>query len=298
MNEIRLHRKIALSAVARRLFRGRFPSAVHRRLYAQYLRCRCNVSRRSVRGDLECTVSLTSYGARVGSVHLTIESIARSRARPRRIVLSLGAADARRAAARPLRRLQRRGLEIAIVEDLFCHTKYYSIAVKMSQADGTLTTADDDVIYPVNWLKGLVNAHIKFPADVICYRAKVIALSHTGLAPYSTWPMVNSTSASGRHFATGVSGVLYPISMVSAIQAAGDRFMRVCPKNDDIWLHNVALRSGHMVRQILPTAQDYPTLPGSQRSALMTSNVFAGANDVQLAATYDESDIAVLTLQD
>ncbi len=70
-------------------------------------------------------VSLTSYGTRIGRVAYAIESIAAGTARPRRLVLWLD--DPTRFAARPaaLRRLERRGLEVRLTENLGPHTKYF-----------------------------------------------------------------------------------------------------------------------------------------------------------------------------
>ena len=62
--------------------------------------------------------------------------------------------------------------------------------------------------------------------------------------------MCATTDADETVFATGVSGVAYPPSLLFALRARGTEFMRVCPRADDYWLHFAAVATKTPVRQV------------------------------------------------
>lgn len=258
------------------------------------LRVRNRFSSAPALGDAPVMVSLTSYGPRIDSVAYAIESIAAGSTRPRRLVLWLD--DAERFAARPaaLRRLERRGVEVRLTANRGPHTKYYP-SLPLALADGLpLVTADDDILYPPQWLAGLVAAGRDHPEVVNCYRASLVALRDGRVAPYVDWPRCTDTETSTAHFATGVSGVRYPVAMLEELARHGEDFLERCAKADDIWLHWVELRAGVGVRQVSPRARHFPYIPGTQEGTLVSGNVGAGANDRYVAGLYEAEDVARL----
>ena len=122
--------------------------------------------RRPVAGDpSQPVVSLTTYGSRAKTVHLTIESIARGKVRPSRLLLWVNDSAL---VAKPnphLRRLQRRGLEIRLTEDFGPHKKYFPYAIGEPNHITALVTADDDVIYPPYWFEELSESHRRQPSS-------------------------------------------------------------------------------------------------------------------------------------
>ena len=252
------------------------------------------VSRKPLIADDGPLVTLTTHGRRLASVHLAIESIGAGELRPHRIVLWLSGTDAIDPLPRALRRQRARGLEIRLSEDFGPHTKYYPLLEAEHDLQGAVVTADDDVIYPKFWLAGLAAAFAKFPEHINCYRARRIQFDGPGMAPYLRWRLCDSTDASFQNFATGVSGAIYPPRFCSVLREAGRKFLERCPKNDDIWLHLCALRTGYRVRQILAKAQDFPEIPGSQAQSLWSFNQGVGGNDAQIAQTYETANLALL----
>ena len=256
----------------------------------------CNRWRKgSVLGSASVAVSLTSHGDRIENVALTVESIASGSVRPGRLVLWLD--DAARFASLPasLRRLQRRGLEVRLTENYGPHTKYFPYVVGQ---DGPhvvpLVTADDDVLYPPWWLRTLVGEHQSMPDAVHCYRASVVQVDGERLAPYNDWPRCKDREANVARFATGVSGVIYPLRMLEELRSRGAAFRDVCPRADDVWLHWVALRTGTPVRQVSRHPQHFPVIRGSQKVTLMSGNVHDGGNDTQIGALYEPQDVSRL----
>ncbi len=258
------------------------------------LRLRNRFSRDSVIGEAPAVVSLTSYGTRIDTVAYTIESIAAGTVRPRLLVLWLD--DQQRFQSRPaaLRRLERRGLEVRLSENLGPHTKYFPALGLALEAGLPLVTADDDLLYPAGWLAGLVAAGRDHPEVVNCYRASVVALRGGHVAPYAAWPRCRDESVSAANFATGVSGVRYPVSMLAALAERGTEFVDRCARADDIWLHWVALRAGIEIRQVDRRARHFPLIPGTQKETLLAENVGHGANDRYVSGLYEPEDIARL----
>jgi hypothetical protein len=247
-----------------------------------------------VTGEAPVCVSLTTYGKRLESVFITIESIAAGDVRPARLILWLDDPAAFEIPSEELRRLVSRGLELQLTENLGPHTKYYPYVSGENDRVLALVTADDDIIYPPTWLAGLLAGHRRHAEDVICYRAWVVGTKDGAITPYDSWDPCLSTEPSVRNFATGVSGVLYPPAMIQQIAAAGLSFKDTCPAADDIWLHATALRAGRKVRQVTRNPQHFPLVPDTQATGLAHSNFVGKRNDLQAAATYSAEDIAVL----
>jgi hypothetical protein len=242
-------------------------------------------------------VSLTTYGKRVDTVYLTLESIARGSMLPSRLILWLDEIDRLQNLPETLRRLQARGLEVRQTPDYGPHKKYYPYLESSTSLDVPLATADDDAVYPHGWLKGLANSYAKFPSFVNCYRAHVIRFEGDRFAPYITWSHCRSAEPSFLHFATGVSGTIYPPALQERIKEAGLGFEEVCPRADDVWLHKQALRAGFRIRQLKAWEQSFPELPGTQDVGLVVENVHGAQNDLQIKKTYSAQDIGHLKSQ-
>jgi len=239
-------------------------------------------------------VSLTTHGRRVQTVYLTVESIAAGSELPSRLILWLDDEAAYQDLPASLRRLQERGLEVRLSRNYGPHTKYYPFLESTEDFDSPLVTADDDTIYPGNWLRGLRRSYVSNPAVVSCYRAHVVKFSNGRLAPYLTWDRCHSNLPSFRYFATGVSGCLYPPKFLKKLKEAGRRFEQVCPKADDLWLHVNAIRAGYKIKQVHPWQMIYPLLPDTQDIGLLVSNVHGSHNDLQIQHTYTQSDVDML----
>jgi hypothetical protein len=211
-------------------------------------------------------VSMTTYGKRVDTVYLTLESIALGSRLPSRLILWLDELDRYHNLPESLRRLQARGLEIRLTPNYGPHKKYYPYLQSGAVLDAPLATADDDVIYPSSWLKGLSDSYNAYPSLVPSFL----------------------------NFATGVSGTIYPPALQEQIKAAGLGFEPLCPRADDVWLHLQALRGGFRVKQLKSWEQSFPELPGTQDMGLVVENVHGSQNDLQIQKTYTAADIALL----
>lgn len=280
---------------------GRIKDALTRRsrvgeatLRSVGLRFAAEMSRSPITQPEGPVVSLTSYGHRVKDVHIAIESIAQGQVKPSRIILWLDGESAKKDSLRALRNQEQRGLEIKICSDLGPHKKYYPYLESCETISAPLVTADDDLVYPKWWLKGLVDEYMKYPDVLNCYRARRIQFEGQGLTSYRQWELTRSTTPSFCHVAGSGAGAIFSPALQRFIKMAGTGFLECCPRADDIWLHAQALRAGYKVRQIRSKEFRLLELRGSQKQALHLDNVSGGGNDRQISRTYDARDLSVL----
>jgi hypothetical protein len=254
-------------------------------------------SQRSAVAPSGPVVSLTSFGVRARTVAFTIESIAQGDLLPSRLLLWLDEPGLLALPPPMLRRLQRRGVEVLPTQNWGPHKKYYPFVSSQTAFDRPLVTADDDVLYPADWLSGLAKRYAADRESVHCYRARVVALNAGRFTPYASWSECSSNAPSHRHFSIGMAGVLLPPPLLHELRRSGSDFVATCPRTDDIWLNLHAQRRGARVRQVHATPSYFMLLPGTQKVGLLHGNV-GGGNDAALAAVYGPADLARLTAAD
>ncbi len=258
------------------------------------LRLRNLLVRGRATGTADVVVSMTTHGARIDTVAVALESIARGEIRPRRLILWLD--DPRLMDSEPaaLRRLRRRGVEVRLSGNYGPHTKYYPYVSAPELEGYPLVTADDDVLYPSNWLRVLLEANLAHPDMIHAHRVSMIGVNNGSITQYEVWGCRRDTKPAFSNFALGASGVIYPPGMLRELRRRGALFMDVCPGADDIWLHWVALRAGIPVRQVHGTARNFPIIPGSQHAPLNELNVDLHRNDHWIRGLYSTTDIGIL----
>jgi DNA-binding beta-propeller fold protein YncE len=285
--------RIGLALFAQNRWRGfKRKVRLRRRMWPLYLRNRW--SKQTILDPSGPVLSLTTHGCRLELVFYAIQSIGTGSRKPSRITLWLQDKDAYLNPPDTLRRLMLVGLEICLSEDLGPHTKYYPYIDRESELYVPLVTADDDVMYPVDWLQNLIAAHEANPVVVHCHRAQRMRLNNKRFLPYNTWEGCQSTSPSHLNFIIAVCGVIYPPDFLQYLKNQGRGFEHCCSAADDIWMTVNALRGGFKIAQVTNRSAHVLTIPGSQKQRLSEGNVLAGGNQYQLRDTFTESDLAEL----
>ncbi|GAA1732153.1 glycosyl transferase [Isoptericola hypogeus] len=244
---------------------------------------RNRLSRESVVGDVDVDVCVTTFGSRTASAYLALESIGAGSTRPRRLILWIDEPDVLANPPATLRRLRRRGLEIAACENWGPHKKQYPYVVAPGAGTSPFATADDDTFYPASWLAELVESHRDDPTVVHGHRAHRIVAEGGAIAPYSRWVAETTDRPGFATLCTGVGGIIYPAPMVTALREAGTRFLDVAPTADDLWVHAVAVGSGIRSAQVGTVSRDYPQILRRAVGSLFSKNVAGGGNDRQIA---------------
>lgn len=231
----------------------------------------------------ELIVSLTSFPARFGTLHLTVRSLVNQDVAADRVILWLAEGDLDQLPFR-VKRLRRKGLDIRPVPDLRSYKKLVFALDAFPNA--YIVTADDDVFYPPHWLGNLVSgAHEG--TDILCHRAhRIPGHDDVGLPPYAEWEWDVADEAARRPsrdlVPTGVGGVLYPPGALHRDVTDERSFRELAPTADDLWFYWMARRAGTTHRKVGPVF-DQLIWPGSQAESLYALNVVdpEAANDVQ-----------------
>jgi hypothetical protein len=239
-------------------------------------------------------LSLTTHSHRLARVFYTIESIATGSRKPGRIILWLSDEESCSNPPVTLRRLVSRGLEIHLTEDLGPHTKYYPYIDRERDLVNPLVTADDDMMYPRDWLKRLIRSYESNTSAIHCFRVHRIGIRNGRFTPYNEWFPCKDMQPSHCNFITGVSGVIYPPGYLKYLRQQGRAFTQYCPSGDDIWLSVNALRGRFRIAQVEGGQCEFMRIPGTQDKCLYDINVLCGQNQVQLRRTYSEADLSTL----
>lgn len=238
-------------------------------------------------------VSLTSYGDGVNKLSPSaIASILRQSIKPDMVILWV--AYGTRIGLR-LRLLKLKGLTINTCEDIGPSTK--ALPAMMAYPNDIIVTADDDIIYPSNWLEGLVNTGKSYPGKIVAHRAHRVTLDRTGsICPYDRWEKCVQSNNRGDDyglFPTGVGGVLYPPGSIPESAFDIDTLKRLTYKNDDIWLWamaniNDSYFKGRVPYVVVPDGYSNnlryvdPERESKSLNTLSGQNVLRGGNDQQI----------------
>ncbi|WP_444677466.1 hypothetical protein [Halomonas sp. E19] len=159
----------------------------------------------------ELVVSLTSYKARFDNLHLTLRSLLLQEMWPDHIILWI--AEEEKGALPPsVLELKKYGLSIRFCEDIRSYKKI--VPTLREHPDSFIVTADDDIYYEPNWLKGLIESWDSEYKSVMAHRAHKIRLDEKGHPlPYKQWKwqVGPEEPADGLIVPTGCAGVLYPL---------------------------------------------------------------------------------------
>jgi hypothetical protein len=228
-------------------------------------------------------ISLTSFSTRVKSVFLTLESIARQTKKPNKVILWL-AEDEFNNNSLPLtlNHFKKRGLDIMYCKDIKSYKKLIP-TMKLFPND-IIITIDDDVIYDIEMIEELYNAHKKYPNAICCHRSHVITKNKKGeIQPYNNWGDQRIiTEPSIYQFPPGVGGVLYFPNCFDDEIFDEEKFMEVAPTNDDFWFKALALKNNILTYNPNVYNKDRLSciaLESSKISHLAEYNVIQGGND-------------------
>ena len=235
-------------------------------------------------------ISLTSYPLRFCQLGLCLKSLLLQKVKPDRIIVYLGSDTTDGDITDEMRFLEQYGIEYHIdsEKNLRSHKKYYYSLQEFPKA--IVVTADDDILYPRNWLKKLLEAHSKHPKAVCAWRVHKMEFCESGeLMTYSDWRWQYRKSTKPRKdlVCTGGAGALYPPGALISESFNTDMIDRLCPNADDLWLKCMETMSGIKVvwvknKQVMP-----PCTERQQETALNVVNVNGGMNDKQLKAVME-----------
>ncbi|WP_251975793.1 glycosyltransferase family A protein [Salinicola avicenniae] len=247
-------------------------------------------SRRRVPGSgNRLILSLTTHPPRIDQVYATLESLCEQTLDAFDVHLYLSRKDADTIGELPssLDRLQRRGVEIVISDEDYRSYDKLLHALKR-YPDATIITADDDMMYPRDWARRLLEGSRRHPGSIICHRGHMLCESSPGSGTIS-YQVVKSrkdsraTSPNLALMPTGSGGVLYPPGVLDPVVFDTEAFRKLAPNADDIWFKMASLKAGTRCVRINAKNVDFLPTPVAGESALHEDNIKRGGNDRQFA---------------
>lgn len=233
----------------------------------------------------DIVVSVTTYPARIDTVHQTLESIITQTFRPGLVVLWLAQEEfpeGESSLPATLLKLKEIGLHIRWTHNIKSYKKL--IPALKAYPDKVIVTADDDIIYKPSWLERLVASYIQHPHCIHCHRAHKVKFDSSGsFAPYKKWSReIKDSTPSFNTFFTGCGGVLYPPHSLHVNVINENDFTQLCESGDDIWFWGMAVMNKTKIRVVPDNDFSLEFTPDSQNVALWKVNDSGGRNDEML----------------
>lgn len=230
-------------------------------------------------------VSLTSYPARINTVNQTIETLLNQSMKADRVILWLAPEQFPNKEAdlpQGLLALKDKGLTIDWYHDIRSYKKL--IPTLKKYPDSIIVTADDDILYPVNWLENLYREYCKKPNTIWCHRAHNIKMKENTILSYKKWNFcISKNNSSYLNFCTSGGGVLYPPHCFYKDILDENKFLSLAPQADDIWLWTMLVMNNKKINVVQNNMKSLKIVENSQETALWYTNVLDNKNDEQLA---------------
>lgn len=193
-------------------------------------------------------VSLTSFPARIHTVHHTVQSLLLQSEKPDKVILWLASEqfpEGKKMLPHDLTSLEKHGLTIEWCHDIRSYKKLIPALQRYPEA--VIVTTDDDLYYARNWLKRLYQEYCKKPNVVHCHRVTKFYIKD---GRYCTVGGIRKPipRESYLYKVTGCGGVLYPPHCLSDDVFDEALFQDICATNDDIWFWLMAVLNGVKVR--------------------------------------------------
>lgn len=240
-------------------------------------------------------VSLTSFPQRMHDIHFTLYSLLSQSFKPDAVILWLKDEefpDKEKDVPDAVLSLQNNGLSIRWCENIRSYSKL--IPALKEFGDDIIVTADDDVFYPIDWLKTLYDSYLTDKNSIHCHCAHKISQTDLGkFEPYAKWKNCNASAPFYSNFFTGVGGVLYPPHSLYKDVSDKNLFWNLAPYADDIWFWAMAVVNEKKTKVVEGniTALNYVNPERELRLngefTLLSINGGENMNDVQLKNVLD-----------
>lgn len=241
-----------------------------------------NRTQTGISENSDIIVSLTSFPARINKVWITIETLLNQTHKPQRIILWLAEEQFpdKDKVSEMFKGQCKRGLEICYCDDLRSHKKYYY--TMLNNPNSIVITADDDMLYPEDFIEQLYNTHLKYPDCICCNWAHRIGLkTDSSFLKYSEWKHITDEEIAPAllTMAVGCEGVLYPPHSLSKRLYNKEDILSLCLSADDIWLKMNSVVVGTKTVRANRRSISWFSVLSTQKIALNTVNCGANKND-------------------
>ncbi len=248
---------------------------------------------------LPIVVTLTSWPGKIRNAHITLTSLLNQSFKPHRIILWLAEEEfPNQKIPSTISSLAARGIEVRWCENLRSAKKLIPALRDPKLSQKVLVVADDDIVYPQNWLESLVKTYNQYPDHIIAHRNRVMLLDETTKKPraYNRWRLLTDPlrRAQGHIlFPTGGGGILFPPDSLDKNVLDTQMFMKLCPTGDDIfWFAMMVLKGTKISVPDFPQTQTVDINDEeAKKVSLWDSTNQHGGNDKMIKAVFEHYGI-------
>ncbi|SBO44589.1 hypothetical protein [Cyanobium sp. NIES-981] len=162
-------------------------------------------------------------------------------------------------------------LECHFVENVGPYRKLLPLIARLTEQqkenDPYLVTADDDTLYPQDWLVRLLDAQDTLQC-VVGFRGRRMMVKEGKVEPYHRW-IKHDSSLTSPHLLTvptGKDGICYRLSQLHAAVSDTEAALRLAGHADDLWFKHHTLKLGIPSVLLNPSLSlEFPELTASGR---------------------------------
>ena len=227
----------------------------------------------------EIVVSLGSYPKRIETVSYTINTLLRQSLKPDKVILWLSEDEFPNKTndlPEKLISLIEYGLEIRWCENLRSYKKI--VPALREFPDSIIVTADDDLYYESDWLKSLYEEYLNDSSNIYVRRAVRVKVDGQNIKKISDRKLNYVTPKDTSYFnqLLSGSGCLFPPNSLYADIMDTNKFMKILPTQDDIFLWAMAVLNRTKTKVVKGYDATFYYVEGTQDDGLCKINKKSG----------------------
>ena len=233
-----------------------------------------------IQRKIKIVVSLTSFPARIKTLHITISTLLAQTLKPDKIILWLAEEqfpNKEEDLTKELLAFRNFGLEIKWCKDLKSYKKIVP-ALKEFPND-IIVTADDDLYYSETWLESLYNAYLENSENIYVKRATRLDIEHNKIKPLKRDKRFNKNfdKKSFYNMILSGSGCLFPPNSLYKDMLDEELFLRLLPTHDDVFTWAMLVMNDRKIEVVGGFSEDMLCVEDTQQFGLCKINKKLGA---------------------
>lgn len=221
-------------------------------------------------------VSLTSFSERINTVDRTIKTLLVQTMKPDKIILWLAPEEfpnGEKDLPQALLDLKQYGLTIEWYKDIRSYKKIVPALKKYP--DAIIITTDDDIYYASDTIETLYKSYLEHPNDIHAHRCDWLNVydksDKTYVSRAKTLELFQDKhkgEASFHNCLAGYGAVLYPPNSLYSDVTDENKFIKLLPTHDDVWLWAMATLAGTKTRLVKGYSESINYIENSQQYGL------------------------------
>ena len=198
--------------------------------------------------EVPIIISMSSCESNFAELEMTLFSIFNQKVRPDKVILWLSKDMKLSEMPYNITKFVKTGLEIRFAENINSYTKTTE-ALKEFKKE-IIVTAEDNILYPEEWLKRLYHSYISNPDDIHVHKAKNITVKNKKIGFCRTWEYSDNENSSFQNYPINTGGILFPPNCFIKEFFREDLYKKSSEKRNYLWIWFMAVISDRKIRLV------------------------------------------------